>query len=71
MKIQPNNKSYRGEIGVILINLDKNPQIIEPGERIAQLVFASVIRPDEIEIVDEISKDTDRGETGFGDSGKF
>ena len=62
---------FRGQIGVILINLVKNPQIIEPGERIAQLVFANVLRPDEIEIVDEISKDTDRGETGFGDSGKF
>lgn len=65
------DECFRGEIGVILINLDKNPQTIEPGERIAQLVFASVLRPDEIEIVDEISKDTDRGSTGFGDSGKF
>ena len=65
------DESYRGEIKVILINLDKNPQTIEPGERIAQLVFANVLRPDEIEVVNEISEDTDRGTTGFGDSGKF
>lgn len=62
--------NYRGEIKVILINLDKNEQIIEPGERIAQLVFAKVEKV-ELEEVEFISENTDRGSTGFGDSGKF
>jgi len=62
--------NYRGEIKVILINLDKNEQTIEPGERIAQLVFAKVEKA-ELEEIEVISKDTDRGASGFGDSGKF
>ena len=62
--------NYRGELKIILINLDKNEQTIEPGERIAQLVFAKVERAELIE-VNEIDENTDRGTTGFGDSGKF
>ena len=31
---------YRGEVGVILVNLSKDPFVVEPGERIAQMVFA-------------------------------
>ena len=62
--------NYRGEIKVILTNLDKNEQTIEPGERIAQLVFAKVEKA-ELEEIEVISKDTDRGASGFGDSGKF
>jgi len=62
--------NYRGELKIILINLDKNEQIIEPGERIAQLVFAKVEKVELIE-VNEIDENTDRGTTGFGDSGKF
>lgn len=62
--------NYRGEIKVILINLDKNEQTIEPGERIAQLVFAKVEKA-ELEEIEVISKNTDRGASGFGDSGKF
>ena len=62
--------NYRGEIKVILINLDKSEQTIEPGERIAQLVFAKVEKA-ELEEIEVISKDTDRGASGFGDSGKF
>lgn len=64
------DQNYRGEIKVILINLDKNEQTIEPGERIAQLVFAKVEKA-ELEEIEVISKDTDRGASGFGDSGKF
>ena len=64
------DQNYRGEIKVILINLDSNEQTIEPGERIAQLVFAKVERAELIE-VDEIDENTDRGTTGFGDSRKF
>ncbi len=58
---------YRGEIGVILVNLSNNPFIIENGERIAQLVVAKHERAEWIE-VNELSE-TSRGEGGFGSTG--
>lgn len=58
---------YRGEIGVILVNLSNEDFIINNGERIAQLVIAKHERADWIE-VDELS-DTSRGEGGFGSTG--
>lgn len=62
--------NYRGEVGVILVNLSNDSQTIEPGERVAQLVFAKV---DLMELIDleVITKDTERGEQGYGDSGRF
>lgn len=59
---------YRGEIGVILINLSNEAQTIEPGERIAQIVIARHEQP-EIEAVESLSS-TERGEGGFGHSGR-
>jgi dUTP pyrophosphatase len=58
---------YRGEIGVILVNLSNEPFRIEPGERIAQLVIA---RHEFIqwELTENLSK-TERGSGGFGSSG--
>ena len=64
------DEGYTNEIGVILINLSNEPQVIEPGERIAQLVAATVTHM-ELEEVSEITKQTDRGGTGYGDSGRF
>jgi dUTP pyrophosphatase len=64
------DEGYRGEIGVILINLSGEDQVISPGEKIAQLVLARVEQACVLEIED-ISKDTDRGDTGYGDSGRF
>jgi len=58
---------YRGEIGIILINLSGESQTIEPGERIAQMVIAHHEQPQLIEVV-EISA-TERGAGGFGHSG--
>ena len=58
---------YRGEIGVILVNLSKEPFTIENGERIAQLVIAQHARAEWIE-VKELSS-TDRGAGGFGSTG--
>ena len=58
---------YRGEVGVILINLSNETFIIEDGERIAQLVFASVEQANWIN-VQELSS-TERGEGGFGSTG--
>ncbi len=58
---------YRGEIGVILVNLSKEPFVIENGERIAQLVIAKHERA-EWDVV-EILSDTSRGAGGFGSTG--
>lgn len=61
------DSDYRGEIGIILVNLSKEPTIIEPGERIAQLVIAKYEKV-EIEEVEEISE-SERGVGGFGSTG--
>ena len=58
---------YRGEIGVILVNLSNENFTIENGERIAQLVIAKHERA-EWATVEELSN-TDRGEGGFGSTG--
>ena len=58
---------YRGEVGVILINLGEDPFVIERGDRIAQMVIAPVTRGvwAEVDHLDE----TERGEGGFGSTG--
>ena len=58
---------YRGEIGVILVNLSNDDFTVENGERIAQLVIAKHERAEWIQ-VEELSE-TDRGEGGFGSTG--
>jgi len=58
---------YRGEIGIILVNLSADDVTIEPGERIAQMVIARHEQPELIE-VSELSE-TERGAGGFGHSG--
>tara|TARA_R110001583_G_scaffold34185_7_gene115087 strand:+ start:2946 stop:3380 length:435 start_codon:yes stop_codon:yes gene_type:complete len=58
---------YRGEIGVILVNLSNEDFTIENGERIAQLVIAKHERAEWKEV--EILSDTDRGSGGFGSTG--
>ena len=58
---------YRGEIGVILINLSNEDFIIQNGERIAQLVIAKHERAEWVD-VDGLSE-TSRGEGGFGSTG--
>lgn len=58
---------YRGEIGVIVVNLSKDPFVINDGERIAQLVIAKHERA-EWESV-EVLSETSRGAGGFGSTG--
>jgi len=60
---------YRGEVGVILINLSGEPQTIEQGERICQMVIARHEQPEIVE-VKELSE-TERGAGGFGHSGRL
>lgn len=58
---------YRGEIGVILVNVSNEDVTIEPGERVAQLVFAE-FKQAQFEEVDALSE-THRGTGGFGSTG--
>ena len=62
------DSDYRGEVCVGLCNVSDKPYVIEPFERVAQMVIAPVLTPDVVE-VDELS-DTARGEGGFGSSGR-
>lgn len=59
---------YRGEVKVILVNLSKDPFVINPGERIAQMVIAKYDKI-EWEEVEELG-DTERGDGGFGSTGR-
>ena len=58
---------YRGEVGVILINLSAEPFIVNPGERIAQMII-NKFEQAEFELVEELDE-TERGEGGFGHTG--
>lgn len=62
------DSDYRGEVGVILINFSSVPFVLNPGDRIAQLVFCEVAKATWIE-QGELNK-TDRGQDGFGSTGK-
>ncbi|AGW37836.1 dUTP diphosphatase [Chlamydia pecorum] len=65
------DSDYRGEIGVILINLGESTFIIEPKMRIAQAVFTSVVQARFVSINQEESLTaTARGEKGFGHTGE-
>ena len=58
---------YRGEVGVILINLGTEPFVVRRGDRIAQIVFAA-LPPVELVPVDELPESV-RGAAGFGSTG--
>ena len=58
---------YRGEIGVILVNLSNEPVTIENGERICQMVIARHEQPELVEV--DVLGETERGAGGFGHSG--
>lgn len=59
---------YRGEIKVILINLSNEPQVIQPAERIAQMVIQQVEQVEWLAV--ETIESTERGSGGFGHTGK-
>ena len=62
------DSDYQGPVGVSVWNRGGAPFTIEPGDRIAQLVFLSVARA-RFEVVDDFVE-TERGEGGFGHSGR-
>ena len=61
------DSDYRGEVQVLLVNLGQEPYVVQPGDRIAQLVIApvSIAELEEAESLD----DTLRGGGGFGHTG--
>jgi dUTP pyrophosphatase len=58
---------YRGELGILIINLGKEPFTIEPGMRVAQMVLARCERASWQEV--ELLSETNRGEGGIGSTG--
>ncbi|MBX7021126.1 dUTP diphosphatase, partial [Providencia rettgeri] len=60
---------YHGEIGVILANDSDQDYVIQPGERIAQLMFQPVVQV-ALQLVSEFSTETERGTGGLGSTGK-
>jgi len=62
------DSDYRGEVGVILINFGDEDFQVNHGDRIAQLVFASVIRCGIVET--EFLSETTRNQSGFGSTGR-
>ena len=62
------DSDYRGELQVIVINLGSEPFTIHRGDRIAQLLITPVYRPTFVEV--EELPDSERGEGGFGHTGK-
>ena len=60
---------YHGEIGVILANDGTVPFTVEPGDRIAQLMFQPVVQVD-LHLVDDFTSRTERGTGGFGSTGR-
>jgi len=61
------DSDYRGEVMVLLVNLGAEPYVVQPGDRVAQLVIAPVTIA-ELEEVAELSE-TKRGDGGFGHTG--
>ena len=59
---------YRGDVGVILVNHSDEDQRLEPGDRIAQIVFAEVARAELVEV--DALDETDRSAGGFGSTGE-
>jgi dUTP pyrophosphatase len=65
------DEDYRGEVQVLLVNLSREPYTIAPGDRIAQLVVAPVVRVrvEQAEDAESLGA-TVRGAGGFGSSGR-
>ncbi len=63
------DEDYRGEIRIPLFNHGEEAMVLEDGERVAQMILIPYVQA-ELNFVDEL-QDTDRGNDGFGSSGRF
>lgn len=61
------DSDYRGEIKIILINLSSEEQVINPGDRIAQMIIQKVEKAEFVQV--EILNETERAAGGFGHTG--
>lgn len=61
------DEDYRGPLGIVLFNFSDVDFIVNPGDRVAQLLLEKIITPQVVEVTDLDS--TDRGEGGFGSTG--
>lgn len=62
------DSDYRGPLGVLMINLGAAPYTVQHGDRVAQMVVTPVVQA-RFDLADELS-DTERGQGGFGSTGK-
>lgn len=62
------DSDYRGEIGVGLVNLGREPYTVQPGDRIAQLMVVPVVQPT-VTVADDLDE-TERGAGAFGSTGR-
>jgi dUTP pyrophosphatase len=62
------DSDYRGEVGIVLVNLGQEPLVIEPLARIAQLVIAPIARAELVPV--EVLGQTGRGSGGYGSTGR-
>ena len=62
------DEDFRGEIGVVLVNHGKEPFVVEPLSRIAQLVIAPVVRVEVVAV--DVLGETERGAGGYGSTGR-
>ena len=63
------DEGFRGELAVMATNLNQHVRYVNAGDRIAQFVIVPVLRPVAVE-VQEFEDNTDRGEHGWGSSGR-
>src|SRR5687768_9790310 len=65
------DEDYRGEVQVLLVNLGKEAHLVQPGDRIAQLVVAPVLQVEVVEVAsaEKLGAST-RGQGGFGSTGR-
>ena len=63
------DSGYLGEVGIIADNISEEPFEVNKGDKIAQLVISPIETP-VVEVVDEFNSESERGENGFGSTGK-
>ena len=61
---------YRGEVGVLLMNTHEQATLVQQGERIAQFMVEKILHANFMEVTEEELTETERGEGGFGSTGR-
>lgn len=64
------DNGYRGDVSVLLLNSSSNPYQVMKGDKIAQFVLREIVPIHKVEEIKEFSAETERGDKGFGSSGR-